>query len=1011
MGETNPLITAGMADTLQLLGDVTDVSNAAAIVGLDTLVEEGRLIEERADYLKEKFKELHNRVLVVYKRDFFLLKRARQLRKELDAQKERMAARGKIAQDDDAEIQRLNKLLMDTEEELSDAQERESILQVEVLELDRKKFTVALEREDAIAAEEAQLRPRMEAMRQEVSSTGKELEDMVEQCKTLSAKRDVLLAQEAEATEALAKFKTTMAETTRQLANIERLPEHSLRQAQVILKSYEAALLEAKALDEKLAAQADMIAKLELKKNNRNLDYEQAVANLQKLKSKIDSKRVTIATLNTSLEMEQEARLGYQQRIAQIEDLINTTNATRAKQCEDVEQARRDLEQAREEYAELDIALCKIIKEQKDVKDNITSVMKTIERVETTRKRNAQRLDDAKRDAERRNQLFLKEQGYEKEFTAKVGAVSADIKVIEKEIINRTLQEETKRREIKALVVRLQELSKEKAKGKSRIIIGKHELRMKEMYVSDARKRLSDLELRLDSIIDTFQSIKHERTHKAAQIQAITQKMTEMTEKKAILENELVVLCRESAVKEAELVKKRRQIHKLRQSCRALRLEKNNQRKCLEKRSLEERNIKAQARRVASRIATMEEEMGGAKRNYQNIIENRDGAGIQLLDRNDELCVLYERFKTQEKVIRDGITVDNAREEEIRALRIKFTDVRRQVDLVRASVPQVKELENRLAKILNDIDDEKWKVEVLENDLTNPKNAHRWRLLKRQNAGRSVASGVTAPQQAHSDVVATASPGEAAPSAIVTASDSCSDDVVDLQQRYQQLEERVRNVNERIREKELILEEVTELSTRLAEQVKNGREFTLALTKQVNSHHHSIRAKTRQMMATVSELSVFQASAIQLQQDVQRLEGIVEEAERLMAEGEAPFAEAEERYIREVEGKARYRNVLRRKKEELESEKSKGPKVYVEQRPNAYIPDDGLSVPKPFGALMPFKPTPAVQTSRYYRSKSERSRDSDGPKRGPYSESYSGGGSLKGNDNGPPKTNHFSLTQ
>nr|CCC90099.1 conserved hypothetical protein [Trypanosoma congolense IL3000] len=971
-----------MAETLQLLGDATDVSNAAAIVALDTLVEEGRLIEERADYLKDKFKELHNRVLTVYKRDFFLLKRARQLRKELDIQKERMVARGKLAQEDDAEIQRLSKLLMNTEEELSEAQERESILQVEVLEFDRKKHMVMLEREDAIAAEEAQLRPRMEAIRQEVSSMGKEVEEMTAQCQSLVTRRDALLAQEAEFKEALTKWKTSMSDASRQLTNIDKLPEHTLRQAQVIVKSYEAAQLEAKALEEKLAAQADVIAKLELKKNNRNSDYEQAAATLRKLKSQIDSKRVTLATLNSSLEMEQEAHQGYQQRIAQTKNLINTHITMIAKQTEEVEQARREVERLREEHAELDISLCNVVREQNELKDNIASIVKTIERVQTTRKRNAQRLEDAQREADRQNDAFLMEQRQEKEFAARAEDIGKDIELMKKEMKNRVAQEEVKRRELKALAFRLHDLNRERAKGKSRIIMGKHELRIKEMYVHDARKRLSDLENRLNSITDTFQSIKHERTHKAAQIQAITQKMTEMTEKKTILENELVVLCRELAVKEAELVKKRRRIHKLRQIFRALRMEKNNRQKDLENKTTEERNVKTKARRMACRITDMEDEMERMKKSYQSVIESRDCAGVQLLDRNDELCVLYERFKAQDKIIHDGVSTDNSRVEEIRALRIKLADVHREVDLVRALVPQVKELERELAKLVDEIDDERWKVEVLENDLTNPKNPHRWRLLKRQNAGRGTVSGLPAPKLPQQGT-ATADGGKQ-PEGLVAVRQNCPEEVVELQQRHQQLEERVNDLKTRIREKDLILEEVTELSARLAEQVENGRDFTLALTKQVNSHHRSIRVKTRQMMATVSELSVFQASAIQLQQDVQRLEGVVEEAERLLSQGEAPFAEAEERYAREMAVKARYKNILQRIREE-ESDAAAvaegGAKLRVMQRPNAYIPDNDLGIPKPFGALMPFKPTTTPQTSRFYKMKSGRSKVSDEQKR------------------------------
>ncbi|RNF11170.1 coiled-coil protein required for normal flagellar motility [Trypanosoma rangeli] len=958
-----------MTDTAPLLGDTTDVSQSSAVVVLSTLVEEGRLLEERSDYLKQKFKELYNRVLVVYRRDNFLLKRARQLRKELDSQREQIVARGNNAVEDDAEIQRLKKLLVEAEKELSDAQERESILQVEVLEFDRKKHTMLLEREDALAAEEARLLPRMEAIRAEMTALGKEVEELTMEMGNIGSKRDEILLQEAECKEQLTHWNTIMVEATKQFSNVEKAPERALRQTELVIKTYEAAQMEMNSLDERLQVQSDTIAKLELKQNTRSTDYAQALANLQKIKAQLDSKRTMLATLNTSLEMELEARQGYQQRIAQLEQLIKSTSIAQDKEAGDLEHVRREKERVAMEYMELEHTVSNIVRGKDAIKESIANAKKKMEQVQAKRKKNLQRLEETQRELEQRNRGFLKEQGREQEFVAKAASVQEDVAAIKCELAGRASQEELKRRETHALIIRRQELNWACAKEKSRIAMGKNELRMKGMYVNDVRRRKEELEQRLTNMIETFQKIKAERSHKAAQIQAITQKMTEMSEKKTILENELVVLCRESSLKETELAKKKRQVEELRQLCKNLRMEKNRHRKSLEKVCDDERNVKGQVRRVNAQIVGLEVEMDDVKHRYHDVIESRNYAGVQLFDRNDELCVLYERVNAQEKVIRDGVLMNNARDEEIRTLRIKLADLYREVEVVRKSAPKIKELEEQLEQMTEYIDDERWKVEVLENDLTNPNNPHRWRLIKRTTAGREFSTETENTVQP----VKGATQASVLTPRIRSGVDGPSDEFLHLQQRCQELEERVNAINERIREKDLILEEVTELSSRLGDQAKTGCEFTLALAKQVNSHHSSIRAKTRQMMATVSELSVFQASAIQLQQDVQRLECLVEEAERLMEQGEAPFIEAEERYVREMEAKQRHASMLRRRKE-AEAEltaASTGLVTKAEQRPNAYIPDSDLGFPRPYGALVPFKPTPTPQSSRFYRGQVE----------------------------------------
>ena len=41
---------------------------------------------------------------------------------------------------------------------------------------------------------------------------------------------------------------------------------------------------------------------------------------------------------------------------------------------------------------------------------------------------------------------------------------------------------------------------------------------------------------------------------------------------------------------------------------------------------------------------------------YEGAVEDRNHTGIMLIDRNDELCILYEKANTQEEVMRKGNT-------------------------------------------------------------------------------------------------------------------------------------------------------------------------------------------------------------------------------------------------------------------------------------------------------------------------------------------------------------------
>ena len=81
---------------------------------------------------------------------------------------------------------------------------------------------------------------------------------------------------------------------------------------------------------------------------------------------------------------------------------------------------------------------------------------------------------------------------------------------------------------------------------------------------------------------------------------------------------------------------------------------------------------------------------------------------------------------------------------------------------------------------------------------------------------------------------------------------------------------------------------------------------------QVNEYQAKIKDTTRKMMALVSELSMNQAAAMKLQQQVKSKEQELEQCYVRMERGEAPNEEAEKEWLRMI------RDEARREKEMLE---------------------------------------------------------------------------------------------
>merc|ERR1719401_571866 len=231
--------------------------------------------------------------------------------------------------------------------------------------------------------------------------------------------------------------------------------------------------------------------------------------------------------------------------------------------------------------------------------------------------------------------------------------------------------------------------------------------------------------------------------------------------------------------------------------------------------------------KLNSIINSIEKEMVILRRKYEQAVETRNFTGIQLIDRNDELCILWEKSNIQEKLLKKGEDAMLTKAEELRSLKIDLKEVKRQLHVVQKKIPEVPKLIDEVMRLREQVSTVRKRMDDLSRELENPKSLLRkWRALGGQDL-----------------------------------------DLQTLRMKTQDLEERLNDKKESLLEKELILEEVSALSDKLKQQAVDGRQGTMELSQKVNVFQARIKDVTRKMMATVSELSMYQATAHKLQSE------------------------------------------------------------------------------------------------------------------------------------------------
>ena len=133
-----------------------------------------------------------------------------------------------------------------------------------------------------------------------------------------------------------------------------------------------------------------------------------------------------------------------------------------------------------------------------------------------------------------------------------------------------------------------------------------------------------------------------------------------------------------------------------------------------------------------------ERDMLQLKKNYEMCIESRNHTGVMLIDRNDELCILYEKSNIMEQVQQNGEVRLKQLSEHMRLLQLDIREMHRRVDVTRKQTPMVPELDKEIIRLQRELLFERRQSERLSGELENPMNKQRWRKLEGKIPDREV---------------------------------------------------------------------------------------------------------------------------------------------------------------------------------------------------------------------------------------------------------------------------------
>ena len=719
-------------------GEGSPGESSKAMRVLKELVDAKVISDEQYAFLSQKFTSLNAALVQTMDNDRKLLSKAKKLNKQLTDDKTRLDS---LMDHGDAtsHIELLREDVDHAEQEAAVCAEREQLLQVEIGELNSKRDDLRSLIEDAHAQYSEELEPQVRQLREEIATLREENNETEKRRRNTENERNNTLDADAEVSRAIESIKVERGDCEEEYSKAMLLPEKIRKQVEMVASTSLNAL---KAQEGRMNERYQEFDKLNHATSSRLRElgdqYAAGAAQLERAKLLMETKERQVEELRKEVEAK---ALEVDQAMADqinIDLQLKHNVSTLRHENDDLASRLKEKEQALRRHRKVELAM-------RQLKANLPSLVAlkneaayTVHLIEGEKRRLAQQLAELTKEKDNYMSSYMKEDEVSKEKQAQYEQTNSEIRELEREVAACKKALAARDHQVSELSSQRERASRQAAIWVRKLRETKEQIRVKDLIVLDLKKKQKETVRRLSDFSQLYHMVKNQRNKFVNLIQASSQNIAEMVEKLKILGNETEILRNEIGNKDKLLAKAR---HDLQTGCvdrDHLRAELN---KCAlvyqEKQDAVDEQV-SEIDKLNAVINGCERDMLQLKKNYEMCIESRNHTGVMLIDRNDELCILYEKSNIMEQVQQNGEVRLKQLSEHMRLLQLDIREMHRRVDVTRKQTPMVPELDKEIIRLQRELLFERRQSERLSGELENPMNKQRWRKLEGKIPDREV---------------------------------------------------------------------------------------------------------------------------------------------------------------------------------------------------------------------------------------------------------------------------------
>ncbi|XP_057676108.1 cilia- and flagella-associated protein 58 [Corythoichthys intestinalis] len=774
--------------------------------------------------IRDEYEKLLNALTKSHNNEKKLMSKCKELSAEMAAASTRFDAARKMSQDDDATMSALKTELEKAWQMVDSAYNKEqaNIETIKNLQEEVSTLTQVIEQQSLASANQDQsdLLKMIEDLTNERDRLMTTVESLREQLDITSASKQKAETQREDALNNIAQLQHEIQLNQNDISREQRLKEKLEKELNEMTIDVETKVREIQTLKKDYQMSKDEQMRLAQQLKSMKLGMEKIAKDLEHLQvktNKLQRDRDHLVSVRECLYLENQKNLN---EIKIKEDVINQMRQDNSKERKMKEAIQKRLRVIEDQKAEVEV-------QRGILKTRIAGLEREYEAAKKQGDADKKSINDLTRERD----MLTKE-------VAKVAESleTQQCHVMELENDKRVLQQEINCHCIDAGKLRkfISDLEKDRDRfvNENNNLLQKvqqkmNEIETNEMAIHNWKKRVTEEECKLKRKEELLDSVITERNNYSKNLVDAQDSIAKLKIKMRAMNNQNIQLKDEIEAKELTIHKEQQQHKRLVRDNDNLKGELKLTTQQLEEEIRRVELQKAEQERLQKVIADHEIEHMSQRKQLDQVTRERDNLGKQLLRRNEERTLLYEKIKIQQAIISKRDFHHNKRMEDIRLLKLEIKRLIREKHILDKTVPNTDDLKRELFAVQRELAQERTRNGVLQEQL-NPVNIHRWRRLE--------------------------------------GSDPCK---YELLQKVHTLQRRLINKTEDFEEQEFLLQEKEKLYVEL-QQILARQPGPEAL-EQLQHCQWTLRERTKKLMALTAEVRVLDSKMNEYKTENQRL--------------------------------------------------------------------------------------------------------------------------------------------